>query len=199
MTSTAQPNTRDRLLEAAAGLMWERSFQATGVDEVCERAEAKKGSFYHFFPSKSDLAIAAIEKSWEHVKAAFFEPIFSTDESGLNQLQRLVETINEFQSGIASEKCAVLGCPFGNLGQEMALQDERIRMVLQRIYDAHCSYLETAIERAVQQGEIPPGDNKQRAKNVFALLEGAQLLAKVANDQEVFRKVTPIVAVVAAA
>jgi len=196
----AEPiDTRDRLLQAAASLMWERSFQATGVDELCQRAEAKKGSFYHFFPSKTDLAVAAIERSWSQVKEAFFEPIFKGSGSGLHQLQTLAEKVYTFQRKVAVEKGAVLGCPFGNLGQEMARQDERIRETLQKIFDAHCDYIETALIRAQQAGEIPAGDNRQRAKNVFALLEGAQLLAKVANDPKIFRSVAAAVMVVAAA
>jgi len=192
-------DTRDRLLQAAAKLMWERSFQATGVDELCQCAEAQKGSFYHFFPSKSDLAVAAIERSWAQVKAGFFEPVFSGDGGGLDQLRKLVEMVYEFQREVARESGGFLGCPFGNLGQEMARQDEQIRKALQKIFDAHCDYVEAALVRAEHAGEIPAGDNRQRAKNIFALLEGAQLLAKVANDPKIFRRVLPAIMVVAAA
>ncbi|MBI3574414.1 MAG: TetR/AcrR family transcriptional regulator [Gammaproteobacteria bacterium] len=192
-------DTRDRLLQAAANLMWERSFQGIGVDELCRRAEAKKGSFYHFFPSKTDLAVAAIEKSWSQVKEAFFDPIFKESGSGLRQLQALVETVHKFQRKVAVEKGAFLGCPFGNLGQEMARQDEQIRKTLQKIFDAHCDYIEAALVRAQQAGEIPVGNNRQRARNIFALLEGAQLLAKVANDPKIFRNAVSAVMVIAAA
>ena len=192
-------DTRDRLLKTAARLMWERSFQATGVDELCQRAKAKKGSFYHFFPSKSDLAVAAIESSWAQAEAAIFVPIFAGSGSGLGQLRRLVEKVYEFQREAAGEKGAFLGCPFGSLGQEMARQDEQIRKALQKIFDAHYGYIEAALIRAEQAGEIPAGDNRQRAKNIFALLEGALLLAKVANDPKIFRGVMPTVVVVAAA
>lgn len=192
-------DTRDRLLQAAARLMWERSFQATGVDELCQHAKAKKGSFYHFFPSKSGLAVAAIEQTWAQTKASVFEPVFSGDGSGLDQLRKLVEKIYEFQREVAVEKGAFLGCPFGNLGQEMARQDEQIRKALQKIFDAFCDYIEAALIRAVQAGEIPAGNNRRRAKNIFALLEGALLLAKVANDPKIFKGVMPAVALVAAA
>ncbi|MGX2032454.1 MULTISPECIES: TetR/AcrR family transcriptional regulator [Methylocaldum] len=192
-------DTRDRLLQTAAALMWERSFQATGVDELCQRANAKKGSFYHFFPSKSDLAVAAMESFWEHARAGIFEPVFSGSESGLTQLRELIERIHELQVQVSAEKGGVLGCPFGNLGQEMARQDEKIREALQKIFDSHCQFIEAALIRAEQAGEIPAGDNRQRAKNIFALLEGALLLAKVANDPQIFRRVISAVTVVAAA
>lgn len=192
-------DTRDRLLHTAAALMWERSFQATGVDELCQRANARKSSFYHYFPSKSELAVAAIEMSWTQARTAIFDPIFSSADSGLSQIRNLIEGVYEFQLHVATEKGGVLGCPFGNLGQEMARQDERIRETLQNIFDAHCVFIETALLRAVKTGEIPEGDNRQRAKNIFALLEGALLLAKVANDPKMFLNAMSAVTVVAAA
>lgn len=182
--------TRERLLGVAAQLMWERSFHATGVDDLCEKAAAKKGSFYHFFPSKTDLAIAAIEATWAKTRDGFFEPIFSGTGSvgGLGQLKALMESVYEFQLDIATRKGGFLGCPFGNLGQEMARQDERIRTTLQTIFEAHCQYLEGALDAAVAAGEIPPGNNAERAHSIFALLEGSLLMAKVANDPLVFRR-----------
>lgn len=198
MTATTLPDTRERLLQATAGLLWEKSFQATSVDDLCSRAEAKKGSFYHFFASKTDIAIAAIENTWEQTRLAVFEPIFSSDASGLTQIRNLVDTVHDYQTYLAQEKEAYLGCPFGNLGQEMARQDERIRVVLHKIFLAHCNYLQGALERAVQAKEIPAGNAVQRAQRLFALLEGAFLLAKVANDPAVFKQALANVEIIAA-
>lgn len=199
MQSVDRPDTRARLLQAAAQLMWERSFQATGVDDLCAKAEANKGSFYHFFPSKTDLAVAAIEESWAHTKTGIFEPTFDSGESGLGQLRDLAEKVYQVQLDVAGQTGSFMGCPFGNLGQEMARQDERIRETLQKIFDGHCAFIETALVRAVRAGEIPDGNNRQRARNIFALLEGALLLAKVANDPQVFRGIEAAIPVVAAA
>lgn len=61
-------DARERLLEAMMELIWVGSFGSTSVDQICERAEVKKGSFYHFFESKHALAMAAIEHGWETFK-----------------------------------------------------------------------------------------------------------------------------------
>ena len=53
-------NTRERLTDAAMDLIWENSYAATSVDAICDRAGVKKGSFYYFFKSKSELAVAAL-------------------------------------------------------------------------------------------------------------------------------------------
>ena len=52
---------KERLTEAALDLIWHNSYGATSVDAICERAGAAKGSFYYFFKSKSELAIAALD------------------------------------------------------------------------------------------------------------------------------------------
>lgn len=189
MQQITSHDTQSRLLEAAASLMWERSFQATSVDELCQRAEAKKGSFYHFFASKTDLAIAAMERSWAQINERLFKPVFSSDVGGLDQLQALVDKVHAFQMQTAEEKGEYLGCPFGNLGQEMARQDERLRQTLDKIFHEHCAYIEAALDKARQDGDIPPGNNRQRAQRILAMLEGGMLLSKVSNDPEVFRNV----------
>ncbi|MBI4828742.1 MAG: TetR/AcrR family transcriptional regulator [Nitrospinae bacterium] len=172
--------SRDNLVRAAIELLWERSYQAASVEDLCDRARLKKGSFYYFFPSKTDLALEAVRVSWEHAKAGVFEPALQDAGKGLAAIQRIIDTIAAVQRGQLKRSGAFLGCPFGNLGQEMAHQDERLRAALNAIFDGHCAYLKTALDRAQQLGEIPPGDTARKARAIFALLEGALLMAKVA-------------------
>jgi TetR/AcrR family transcriptional repressor of nem operon len=40
---------------------WLAANAGTTVDAICEKAELTKGSFYHFFDSKEDLALAVLE------------------------------------------------------------------------------------------------------------------------------------------
>ncbi|MDT5019250.1 MAG: TetR/AcrR family transcriptional regulator, transcriptional repressor for nem operon, partial [Mycobacterium sp.] len=54
-------DARERIVSTAARLFLERSYQAVGVDELCKAADVRKGSFYHYFPSKSELAKAVID------------------------------------------------------------------------------------------------------------------------------------------
>jgi TetR/AcrR family transcriptional repressor of nem operon len=193
----SKSDTKQRLVEKAAALLWERSYHATSVDDLCTLAQAKKGSFYHFFPSKIDLAVAAIHQSWEVTRETIFDPVFQTDVSGLSQLQLLVARIEEVQETILRRGGHFLGCPFGGLGQEMAHQDERIRQTVQDVFDAHCGYIEGALRRAVAADEIDDCDVRLRARVIFALLEGAALLAKVANQSHVYQEIAPSILVLA--
>jgi TetR/AcrR family transcriptional repressor of nem operon len=64
-------DARDRLIESGQGLMHERGFTAVGVSEVCAHAGVNKGSFYHFFPSKQELALAVIARYAEEADRMF--------------------------------------------------------------------------------------------------------------------------------
>lgn len=54
-TSTATGATRRQIIDAAVGLIAERGFSATSVDEIAEAAGVAKGSVYYNFGSKADL------------------------------------------------------------------------------------------------------------------------------------------------
>ena len=69
-------DAKDRLMDAVRELIWEGSYGSTTIDQICEKAGVKKGSFYYFFDSKTDLAIAALDAEWV-VRRAELDSIFS--------------------------------------------------------------------------------------------------------------------------
>src|ERR1700761_5801040 len=85
-------NTKERLTDAAMDLIWENSYASTSVDAICERAEVKKGSFYYFFKSKSELAVAALEADWQKKKVEM-DGIFSPAVPPLERLERYFDMV----------------------------------------------------------------------------------------------------------
>ncbi len=179
-------NTRERLLEAASRLIWEGSFHAAGVEEICRVADVRKGSFYHFFPSKTELASAALRSTWDSVRSRVFEPTFEAADPGVERLRALTRAVDRVQREEFDSSGVYLGCPFGSLGQEMAHQDEELRAVVVEVFEGHVDFFERALEEAVQLGEVKGGDLRARARAVLALMEGGLLSAKVANDPSRF-------------
>ena len=111
----AECDTKQRLLDTAIDLIWEQSYGAVSVDVICERAGAKKGSFYHFFPSKSDLTVAAIEEHWEKFRPDL-DRIFSSQTPPLERLSRYCDFIYERQSQKMQKFGRVCGCAFTSAG-----------------------------------------------------------------------------------
>src|SRR6202043_1122266 len=85
---------KKRLTDAALDLMWENSYGTTSVDAICERAGAKKGSFYYFFKSKSELAAAALEGDWKRRKADM-DTIFSATVAPLDRFERYFDYVSD--------------------------------------------------------------------------------------------------------
>lgn len=52
---------RERLVDTAARLFYERGYTATGINEVIKEAGVAKASFYHHFPTKEDLLVKCLE------------------------------------------------------------------------------------------------------------------------------------------
>lgn len=183
----ARRNTRDRLIQAAAELMIRKGYQAAGVDEVCRLAGAQKGSFYHFFPAKTDLALAALAFAWSEIQHEVFEAVDTGGDPGLDRLRRFVDAADAFHRRQWAAR-QVLGSAIGALGQEMAGQDERIRAAVRDVFDAQADYIGRWLDEAARARQISVGDNHQRARGIVALVEGALLVSRVTGRPEGFRE-----------
>src|SRR6187402_1253199 len=80
-------DARERLIDSMVELIWIGSYGSTSVDSICERAGVKKGSFYHFFPSKTDLALAAIDHAFAEARA-ILDGIYSPVNAPLERLRK---------------------------------------------------------------------------------------------------------------
>ena len=178
------PRTSDveeRLMNAAMDLIWEHSYGSTSVDAICEKAGAKKGSFYHFFESKSELAVKALEADWQHKKARMDE-IFSASVPPLERLQHYFEHVYKGQTKAHGECGAVLGCPYCSLGCEIGTQDRAIGDQVHKILDRNAKYFESAIRDAHAQGLIKAPDAKAKSQMLVAYFQGSLSQARIEND-----------------
>jgi TetR/AcrR family transcriptional repressor of nem operon len=179
-------DANERLMTAALDLMWEESYGAVTIDGICQRANVKKGSFYYFFDSKSDLAIAALESSSQAQKVLWDEQ-FSPAKSPLERIRSHCNYTYEKQAEIKARTGKVLGCPLFSVGSEICNQDERIRLKIQQILARITQYWESAIRDAQSNGLIEPGDAAAKARCVFAYFGGLITQARIHNDAEILR------------
>ena len=126
----------ERLKDAALALIWEESYGAVTIDDICTRADVKKGSFYYFFNSKAELAVAALEKLW----ATQWKPrLDSTFSSSVEPLTRLTTYLTNFYTSQVETKARVgrvLCCPACSIGSEVSTQEidvnAKVREILGR-------------------------------------------------------------------
>jgi TetR/AcrR family transcriptional regulator, transcriptional repressor for nem operon len=170
-----------RLLQTAHELMWRQSYGSVGVDQICEQSRVKKGSFYHFFRSKSELTVAAYEFYWEQIRFAL-DRIFSAHVPPLEKLKAYFANIRRNQTEHFEKNGRVLGCPFASLGSELSTQDEAIRLMAQQISERKCSYLESMLRDAIDAGDIPLQDPKLLAQELHFYIVGLVQEAKISNN-----------------
>jgi TetR/AcrR family transcriptional regulator, transcriptional repressor for nem operon len=177
---------KKRLTDAALDLMWENSYGTTSVDAICERAGAKKGSFYYFFKSKSELTVAALEAEWNKSKANM-DALFSPTVSPLDRFDRYFDHVHGRLAELQEECGSILGCPLLSIGSEVSTQDEGVRATIDRIWDRKIKYFESAIRDAHAQGLIEAPDPEAKAKALFACYHGTLAQARIENDVELIR------------
>jgi TetR/AcrR family transcriptional repressor of nem operon len=168
---------RTRLVESAGARIHASSYATATVEELCADAGVQKGSFYYFFPSKRDLALAAIDEQWSNTHATILEPAFAPDVEPLERIARFFRSVADHQRADV-----VLGCPFGNLAAELGTQDPVIRDRVRQVFAGYQAYFEHALREAAADSKLREIDVPGVAQALLAYFQGALLLAKTRND-----------------
>jgi TetR/AcrR family transcriptional repressor of nem operon len=178
---------KERLTDAAMDLIWHNSYGSTSVDAICERAGAKKGSFYYFFKSKSELAAAALEADWNKKKVQMDE-VFSPTVPPLKRLDRYFDFVHDRLAEVQKKCGSILGCPLLSVGSEVSTQDQVVREAIDRIIDHKVNYFISAVRDAAAQGLIEARDPEAKARALFACYQGTMAQARIQNDVELLRE-----------
>jgi TetR/AcrR family transcriptional repressor of nem operon len=183
-------DAKERLMTAALKLVWEESYGAVTIDDICKCADVKKGSFYYFFNSKAELAVAAIERMWEQDWKPNLDRRFS---SSVDPLQRITDYLASFYASQSEAKARtgkVLGCPMCSVGSEVSThEDERaVSTTIRGIFERKRKYYESTIRDAMAAGDIEPCDPAKMAQALFGLIEGITTQSRIMNDPEIVRE-----------
>ncbi len=180
-------DTRQRLVDAAASLVHARGYNAVGVKEVCETADANKGSFYHFFDSKEALMEAVLTQHRERLRA-----VRNAIPAATPAIEQLPMMYDAAAAGVLMQYQSsghIQGCPIGSVGAEIATQSETIRRAVAEALDEMNSAVEELAAQAIEEGGVDrETDPHALAQRLLAYLQGAILLAKSKNDPNVMQE-----------
>ncbi len=179
-----ESETKRKLLETAIELIWESSYGAVSVDDICTKAGVNKGSFYYAFKSKSELAVAAYERYWE-TKRAFMDRIHSPQVPPLERLKMSCEFTIQDQTEKFKSFGKVLGCPFCALGSELSTTDEAIRQKVEVMSARIIKYQEALVRDLVAEGHIETNDVHGLARELYFYFTGVLMQAKIENNLKV--------------
>ncbi|MFI5823324.1 TetR/AcrR family transcriptional regulator [Streptomyces rishiriensis] len=166
-------STSERLIESTRELLWERGYVGTSPKAILERAGAGQGSMYHHFKGKPDLALAAIRRTAEEMRAAAAAVL---DGPGT--------PFERIRAYLLRERDALRGCPIGRLTMdpEVVASDE-LREPVDETIDWIRERLAGIVEEGREQGQFAPGlDGEAIAATVVATVQGGYVLARASGS-----------------
>ncbi|MGI5244176.1 TetR/AcrR family transcriptional regulator [Dactylosporangium sp. CA-139066] len=170
-------NARERLVESAQELLWERGYGGTSPKAIQERAGAGQGSMYHHFAGKADLAVAALSRT----AAAERERAESVLGAPGTALSRITAYLRR-------EREALRGCPIGRHAADPELvADPQLRAPVEETFAWLRGRLAGIVAEGQRRGELrPDADPAAIAAAVVATIQGGYVLARAAGSREPF-------------
>jgi TetR/AcrR family transcriptional repressor of nem operon len=169
---------RIKLLDAARDLFLSKGYSAATVDEICERARASKGSFYHFFKSKEAMGLAVLDGYMQQAQTKFLDGKFTGKSDPKARLRGFLE-----QTEASATELWKNGCLLGNLAVDLADTNERIRKRVAKIFDQLTAGVAAIFEPACADYAAEPKAEAWRLAELYlATIEGAIILSRAHND-----------------
>src|SRR5580698_5728529 len=173
--------TRDRLINSARYLFWERGFAGTSMADLLAHANVNSGSFYHFFESKEALLREVLTGYLHALRPVIVEPALASTP---DPVERIFAVLSGYRGRILKTNCQY-GCPLGRLALEIdpenrpahALIAENFRGWIGAVRDC----LEEAKDRLAESTQLD-----SLATYVLAVMEGAVMLSRSYGSVEPF-------------
>ncbi|MER6947554.1 TetR/AcrR family transcriptional regulator [Nonomuraea sp. NPDC000554] len=172
-------DTRERLIESARELLWERGYVGTSPKAIQERSGAGQGSMYHHFRGKPDLALAAISRSAEELRGRA--------EAAFTLPGTVVERVAAY---LRRERDTLKGCPVGRLTQDPdVMADPELRRPVEETFAWLTDRLAGLLAEGRANGELDAGlDPAATAAALVAVLQGGYVLARAAGSAEAYAR-----------
>ena len=179
--SAAAPpgSARDRLLAAAVDVIRTKGLHATSVEDLCEAAGASKGAFFHHFPSKDALAVAAAAH-WSASTGGMFAA------AAYHRLADPVARVHgylDLRAQLVRGPTEAFTCLVGTMAQEAFATHPDVRDACAASILGHAATLEADLREALELHAPHLTDEAPSlACHTQVVLQGAFVVAKAADD-----------------
>ncbi|MGB5866549.1 MAG: TetR/AcrR family transcriptional regulator [Arcobacteraceae bacterium] len=167
-------NTRQKLIDVTFEEVFSNGYQGASLKEILEKAKVHKGSMYHYFKSKKEMALVAIEEKISNRNSKRYEDILKL-ESGF--IDAFFDSLKD-----TTQRDFNRGCPIANVIQEMSNIDVDFNNMMNKIYTQFRLYIKRILDKAIQTNEIKACDTQKIALFIASTLEGAILSAKASGE-----------------
>jgi len=167
--------TRARIVEAAAGLIYERGVAGTSLDEIRSAAGVSGSQLSHYFAGKDELVQAVIGYQAATIAGNQRQADLGSPQ-GLRAWRDMVIAQVKSSQGQG-------GCPLGSLAGQLAETDAQARALIAAGFGQWSAAISDGLRRLDAAGHLPDGtDPDDLAVTLLAALQGGLILAQVQRD-----------------
>ncbi|MEV5716922.1 TetR/AcrR family transcriptional regulator [Amycolatopsis mediterranei] len=165
--------TRERIVAAAADLMYRHGVAGTSTPAVRDAAGVSSSQIYHYFADKDDLTRAVI---------AFQSETILSNQAPLLATLDSVEALRSWRDVVvdaARQQNGAGGCPLGSLSSELADDHRWARDVLAASFTAWSDAIRTGLAAMIDNGVLrPETDADTLSLALLAAVQGGLVLAQ---------------------
>ncbi len=185
MTTQSQHESKTKLLDAALNVIRAKGYAAATIDDICHGAGVTKGSFFHHFKSKDELALSAAAYWGEMTESFFAAAAYHLSDDPLERLLGYVD----FRAEILQGELPDYTCLLGTLVQETYATHPDIRAACEKGMSTHIAILTRDIEAAKRRyAPDAPWNAASVGYFIQSVLQGAFIFAKAKLGPEVARE-----------
>jgi TetR/AcrR family transcriptional repressor of nem operon len=164
--------TRQRIVDAAADLIFQQGVAHTTIEDVRAEADVSSSQLYHYFDDKPALVRAVVDHQADTIVAG--QETF--DLTSLDGLRAWRDWVIEHQREI---NCSG-GCPIGSLGSELAETDPEARAQVAEGFKRWEATIQSGLREMHARGRLTPDtDPDTLALALLAALQGGLLLTQI--------------------
>ena len=178
--------SKTKILDAALHVIRAKGYSATRVEDVCKAASLTKGSFFHHFKSKEELALAAAEYWTSRTTDLFVASAYNDASVIPDPVDRLLAYI-DLRKALIQGDLPDFTCLVGTMVQEVYGTHPKLREACSYSIAGHAATLVPDIqaamrERGIKQGKQGGFTAESLALYTQATIQGAFILAKALQD-----------------
>lgn len=182
------PNRRETIISGAIQLFLLRGYDGVTIDEICSFTNSAKGSFYHVFSSKEDLAVQLIDEVWHETQTRMAET-FAKDKNPLTRIKDELTYSYTHTHILAGRSKQFTGCPIGTLSVSLAGKSSKIRKRINFALSHMRHFYVKAFTEAIDNGDINSDlEADQLADLLLVTIQGIGIISRCYNSQAKIRK-----------
>jgi TetR/AcrR family transcriptional repressor of nem operon len=180
MNANQRLDKRDLILAKGAEVMTRRGYHGAGVQEIVQAAGVPKGSFYHYFASKEEFALQALQQVYGPRLQRYAQAL---ENPALSPRACIVGYYGELVEHFARQEKLEYHCFIGSLSFEMAELSPTLGAEIDAILQRSADILQACLEQAQAVGELAADEDcRSLASFITSAWQGALTRLKVANS-----------------